>query len=498
MEQETRLYNAATDETEGMRSKEHAHDYRYFPEPDLVPLRVSDAWLALIRLSVPELPPERRAEFLKMGLRHYDAQVLTATRAISDYFETVASECSAIRGHAANWVTGDLMGASKGLRDFRIAGIGRALGRTGSLIAKGEISGKWPRRSSPRCIESGPIAPRDIIDREGLRQISDTGALGKIVDEVIANSPKQVEQYKSGKTAVLGYLVGQVMKASNGQANPAAVNELLRSEDGVAWTEAPWLSSLVRFEGLLTQPNGLRRYFDKLVVADELYGLLQIQNARRDQANGFIGGRGAHVGQLFFLHDVYGEVRISRVFADDHSFVDLRSRRDEDLAALLQILDRVAGGSAGTVGHQRARGTRRNVALPFDVAVEQRIHDRRASRIRQHFAAQPDQPARRDVKLQPHAPRAVIDHLDHLAFAAAEFLDDHADEGFRAVDHQQFEGLVQFAVHVARQDFGLCPPLARSLRAASFRSGWQAASSPRPITLNASGRRLPPRGWRRW
>ena len=224
VEQETRLYNAATDETEGMRSKEHAHDYRYFPEPDLVPLRVSDAWLAQIRSSVPKLPSERRAEFLKMGLSSYQVQVLTASRRVSEYFEK-AAEVSGDPVGTANWVTGDLMALSDGFDKI-------APQATGTLVRKineGEISGKMAKDIFAKMYETGQ-SPEEIIEREGLRQISDTDALAKIIDEVIANSPKQVEQYKAGKTAVLGYLVGQVMKASKGQANPAAVNELLRAK----------------------------------------------------------------------------------------------------------------------------------------------------------------------------------------------------------------------------------------------------------------------------
>ncbi|HYL37120.1 MAG TPA: Asp-tRNA(Asn)/Glu-tRNA(Gln) amidotransferase subunit GatB [Bryobacteraceae bacterium] len=231
VEQETRLYNVNTGETAGMRSKEHAHDYRYFPEPDLVPLRVSDAWLNRIREAMPELPADKRRRFVESyGLREYDAQVLTATRAISDYFEKAAAVAGDAR-MAANWVTGDLMGALEG-RDIGEAPVpAERLGELVSLIVKAEISGKLAKEVFAKMIASGESA-RTIIDREGLRQISDAGALGKIVDEVIAGNPKQVEQYKSGKTAVLGYLVGQVMKASKGQANPGAVNELLKAKLG--------------------------------------------------------------------------------------------------------------------------------------------------------------------------------------------------------------------------------------------------------------------------
>ena len=224
VEQETRLYNVASGETVGMRSKEHAHDYRYFPEPDLVPLRVSEEWLNEIRQTMPELPADKRRRFVEAyGLREYDAQVLTATRETSDYFEKVA----AISGDprlAANWVTGDL--AALGDAPEKVTP--EALGTLVRKIKEGEISGKMAKDIFAKMYETGD-SPEVIIEREGLRQISDTGALQKMVDDVIAASPKQVEQYKSGKTGVLGYLVGQVMKASKGQANPATVNELLKA-----------------------------------------------------------------------------------------------------------------------------------------------------------------------------------------------------------------------------------------------------------------------------
>src|ERR1700735_3531241 len=231
VQQETRLYNVATGETVGMRSKEHAHDYRYFPEPDLVPLRVSAAWLEQVRATVPELPAEKRNRFVESyGLREYDAQVLTGTREISDYFEKAAKVAGDPR-MAANWVTGDLLGALKGREITESPVSPEKLGELVAFIAKGEISGKMAKDIFAKMFETGESAAT-IIDREGLRQISDTGALEKIVDEVIAASPKQVEQYKSGKTGVIGYLVGQVMKLSKGQANPAAVNELLKAKLG--------------------------------------------------------------------------------------------------------------------------------------------------------------------------------------------------------------------------------------------------------------------------
>jgi len=227
VEQETRLYNVATGETVGMRSKEHAHDYRYFPEPDLVPLRVSDAWLRSIRETMPELPREKRKRFeTQFSLNRYQVQVLTATQPVSDYFEKAAKAAGDAPG-TANWIITELMALPDAFAKI-------APDATGTLVRKmreGEISGKMAKEIFAKMYETGR-SPDQIIESEGLRQISDTGALAKIVDEVIAASPKQVEQYKSGKTAVLGYLVGQVMKASKGQANPAAVNELLKAKLG--------------------------------------------------------------------------------------------------------------------------------------------------------------------------------------------------------------------------------------------------------------------------
>ena len=231
--QETRLYNPDSGETVSMRSKEEAHDYRYFPEPDLVPLRIGDAWLNEIKSGMVELPQDRRERFLRdYGLREYDAGVLTATRVLSDYFEGVVKASGDPRA-AANWVMGDLMGALKaeGKEIAESPVTAENLGELVALIGKGEISGKLAKEIFPKMLASGESA-RIIIEREGLKQISDTGALEKIVDDVIAANPKQVEQFKGGKTTVLGFFVGQVMKASRGQANPGAVNEILRRKLG--------------------------------------------------------------------------------------------------------------------------------------------------------------------------------------------------------------------------------------------------------------------------
>jgi aspartyl-tRNA(Asn)/glutamyl-tRNA(Gln) amidotransferase subunit B len=233
VEQETRLYNPATGETVGMRSKEHAHDYRYFPEPDLVPLEISDAWRERVRAEMPELPSKKRARFIESyGLREYDADVLTAAREMSEYFEAAATAAGDPRA-AANWVMGDLAAALKEAGK-EIAGSPvppAQLGELIALIGNGEISGKLAKQIFAGMFETGE-SPRAIMEREGLRQISDAGALSKIVDDVIAANPRQVEQYKAGKTTVLGFFVGQAMKASRGQANPAAMSELFKERLG--------------------------------------------------------------------------------------------------------------------------------------------------------------------------------------------------------------------------------------------------------------------------
>jgi len=229
--QETRLFNPDTGETATMRSKEHAHDYRYFPEPDLAPLRIADVWLDEIRTRMPELPVHKRARFMESyGLSEYDADVLTASRAIAEYYERAAVVASDPKA-AANWVMGDLMGALNGaarqIADSPVAP--EQLGELVALIRSGEISGKIAKDVFAKMFATGDAAPA-IVEREGLRQISDSGALDLMVDQVLQQNPKQVEQYKSGKATVLGFLVGQVMKASRGQAHPGLVNELIKKK----------------------------------------------------------------------------------------------------------------------------------------------------------------------------------------------------------------------------------------------------------------------------
>ena len=231
--QETRLFNAETGETVSMRSKEMAHDYRYFPEPDLVPLEISEKWLNRVKAEMPEMPALRRKRFeAELGLKPYDAEVLTQSREMADYFERVAKTSNDAKA-AANWVMGDLtaMLKSEGKEIESSPITSENLGELIALIGKGDLSGKLAKDIFPKMFATGDSA-QTIMDREGLRQISDTGALEKIIDEVLAANPKQVEQYRGGKTTVIGFLVGAVMKQSRGQAAPGAVNDLLKAKLG--------------------------------------------------------------------------------------------------------------------------------------------------------------------------------------------------------------------------------------------------------------------------
>ena len=227
--QQTRLYNVQTGETVAMRSKEEAHDYRYFPEPDLLPLIVSDEWREEIRRSMEELPAAKRVRFAEeYDLSAYDARVLILTQEMACYFET-AAEASGNPKAAANWVQGDLFGAlnaaGKAIEDSPVSAKG--LGELVRLISDGTLSGKLAKEVFAKMFESGRSAT-EVVEAEGLKQISDEGSLQKVIDGVLAANPKQVETYRGGKTSVLGFFVGQVMKATRGQADPKLVNELLR------------------------------------------------------------------------------------------------------------------------------------------------------------------------------------------------------------------------------------------------------------------------------
>jgi aspartyl-tRNA(Asn)/glutamyl-tRNA(Gln) amidotransferase subunit B len=236
--QETRLYDPDRDETRPMRSKEEANDYRYFPDPDLLPVAIDDALVEQIRGSLPELPDAKRARFSEQyGLSAYDAGVLTAQRALAEYFETVAKSTRAAPKIAANWVMGELTAALN--RDGLEIGASRvpapALAGLLDKIEGGTISGKIAKEVFEALWTDGPAGEGnvdEIISKRGLVQISDSGAIDAFVDQVIAANPAQVEQFRAGKQQVLGFLVGQVMKASKGKANPQQVNEALRKKLG--------------------------------------------------------------------------------------------------------------------------------------------------------------------------------------------------------------------------------------------------------------------------
>ncbi len=226
--QETRLFNNVTGETASMRSKEEAHDYRYFPEPDLPPLIVDDEWRERIAASMPEMPRAKRERFIsEYGLSEYDAHTLSATKEIADYFEQVA-KLSGEPKSAANWVQGDLAGAlnadDKTIEESRVSA--ENLAEMLKLLADGTLSSKLAKQVFAKMYENGKTAP-EIIEAEGLKQISDTTELEKIIDDLIAKNTSQVEMYRGGKTGILGFFVGQVMKATRGQANPQVVNDLL-------------------------------------------------------------------------------------------------------------------------------------------------------------------------------------------------------------------------------------------------------------------------------
>jgi aspartyl-tRNA(Asn)/glutamyl-tRNA(Gln) amidotransferase subunit B len=229
--QETRLWNANQGRTEGMRSKEFAHDYRYFPEPDLLPLIVSEAWQEEIRESIPELPEAKRRRFMEQfHLSEYDADVLTGTQELAAYYEAVA-EKSPDAKLAANWVMGDLLGALHGAGLEITASPVAAASLAGMLemVSNGTISGKMAKTVFEQMFATSKTAPQ-IVEQLGLKQITDDGQIADIIRKVIAASPKQLEQYRGGKAALFGFFVGQVMKETKGQANPAKVNELLKSE----------------------------------------------------------------------------------------------------------------------------------------------------------------------------------------------------------------------------------------------------------------------------
>lgn len=226
--QETRLFDSDRGETRPMRSKEEANDYRYFPDPDLLPLEIDSAFIEEVRAELPELPDVRRQRFVQQyGLSSYDAGVLTASRELADFFETVAAQAEAKL--AANWVMGDFSAAlNRSGAELDASPVqAQALGGLLARIADNTISGKIAKEVFEVMWETGQQADVIIAER-GLEQVTDAGAIEAVIDEVIAANPGQLEQYRAGKTKLMGFFVGQTMKASGGKANPQQVNEILK------------------------------------------------------------------------------------------------------------------------------------------------------------------------------------------------------------------------------------------------------------------------------
>ena len=235
--QETRLYDSDKDETRSMRSKEEANDYRYFPDPDLLPVEIDPAFIAAVRSTLPELPDEKAARFARdLGLSVYDAGVLSASRELGSYFEAVVADVGATHAKlAANWVMGELSSAlNRDNLDITAARVPPA--RLSGLLARivdATISGKIAKEVFEAMWAGGKTAD-DIIEAQGLKQITDTGAIDSVIDAVIAANPKQLADYRAGKDKLFGFFVGQVMKATGGKANPGQLNDLLKAKLGGA------------------------------------------------------------------------------------------------------------------------------------------------------------------------------------------------------------------------------------------------------------------------
>jgi len=229
--QSTVLYDANKNETRAMRSKEEANDYRYFPDPDLLPVVVTEQMIADIRATLPELPVAKKARFIAdYALTEYDAGVLVAERELADYFEAVVKAANNQAKQAANWVMGDLLGAlNKAEKDISQSPISaEQLGGLINRINDNTISGKIAKQVFAFMWDADGKSADDIISEKGLKQETDTGAIEAVINEVIAASPQQLADYRGGKDKLFGYFVGEVMKRSKGKANPAQVNELLK------------------------------------------------------------------------------------------------------------------------------------------------------------------------------------------------------------------------------------------------------------------------------
>ncbi len=230
--QETRLYDADKNETRPMRTKEEANDYRYFPDPDLLPLVIESEFLEQVKAELPELPDDKKQRFIQQyGLSLYDASVLTSTRELADYFEEIVKLSNSEAKLCANWVMGDLAAllnknnleiTDSKVNAIQLAGMVRRINdkTISGKIAKQVFEAMW----------NGEGDADTIIEKRGLKQVTDTGAIEKLIDEVLANNPKQLQDYRDGKEKLFGFFVGQVMKVSKGKANPKQVNELLKKK----------------------------------------------------------------------------------------------------------------------------------------------------------------------------------------------------------------------------------------------------------------------------
>lgn len=230
--QETRQFDPSTGQTKVMRKKEFAHDYRYFPEPDLAPLVLSDDYLEAVRKEIPELPDDKKERFVnKLGLTPYDAIVICENKEVADFFEKAAAGHDAKK--VANWLMGDFFAMlnEKKLELKNSPVSAENLGRLVELVSKEVINGKTAKEVFALMAESGDN-PEKIVEEKGLVQVTDSGAIEAVIDEVLASAPDNVAAYKNGKQGLFGWFVGQVMKASKGKANPGIVNKLLKEKLG--------------------------------------------------------------------------------------------------------------------------------------------------------------------------------------------------------------------------------------------------------------------------
>ncbi|WP_189019840.1 Asp-tRNA(Asn)/Glu-tRNA(Gln) amidotransferase subunit GatB [Paenibacillus marchantiophytorum] len=228
VDQETRRWDEAQGKTVAMRGKEDAHDYRYFPDPDLVSLYIDDAWKASVKASIPELPDARKARYSsEYGLPSYDADVITSSMKLANFFEESLRYTQDAKA-VSNWIMGDLLGYlnANSLEFTDVKVTGKGLGEMIGLIEKGTISNKIAKTVFKEMLESGK-EPQKIVEEQGLVQISDEGAIKAVVEQVVANSPQSVADFKAGKEKAVGFLVGQVMKETKGKANPGLVNKLI-------------------------------------------------------------------------------------------------------------------------------------------------------------------------------------------------------------------------------------------------------------------------------